>query len=111
MFIDWIVKNRGAIGEPWREFRKDGNSYFIFSLLVIFGLLIFAGLLLLPLVLPAIQNGDFLRTHDVYLISALVAWILVMIFFVLGCRVSEAFTVVIRLIAAHPGEILLYCLF
>jgi hypothetical protein len=127
MFIDCIAKNRGAIAEPWREFRKEGNSYFLFSLLVMFGLLIFGGLLSLPLVIPAIQNDDFLRTHDVYLITALVAWILVMIFFVLAwalitsfmipimyrqrCRATEAFTVVTRLIAEHTGEILLYCLF
>ena len=62
MFIDCIVKNRGAIAEPWRDFRTEGNSYFLFSLLVVFGLLILAGLLSLPLVLPAIQNDDFLRT-------------------------------------------------
>jgi hypothetical protein len=127
MFIDCIVKNRGAIAEPWRDFRKEGNSYFFFSLLVLFGLLIFAGLLSLPLVLPAIQNGDFLRTHDVYLISTLAAFILVMVLFVLvwaliasfmapimyqqRCRASQAFTVVSRLIAEHAGEILLYCLF
>ena len=127
IFIDCIVKNRGGIAEPWRDFRKEGNSYFLFSLLVVFGLLIIGGLLSLPLVLPAIQNGDFLRTHDVYLISALAAWILVMILFVLAwalivafmvpimyrqrCRASEAFTVVTRLIAAYTGEILLYCLF
>ena len=53
LFIDCIVKNRGAIAEPWRDFRKEGNSYFLFSLLVGFILLIFAGLLLLPLVFPA----------------------------------------------------------
>jgi hypothetical protein len=127
MFIDCIVKNRGAIAEPWRDFRKEGNSYFFFSLLVLFGLLIFAGLLSLPLVLPAIQNGDFLRTHDVYLISTLAAFVLVMVLFVLvwaliasfmapimyqqRCRASQAFTVVSRLIAEHAGEILLYCLF
>jgi hypothetical protein len=127
MFIDCIVKNRGAIAEPWRDFRKEGNSYFLFSLLIVFGLLIFAGLLSLPLVLPAIQNDDFLRTHDVYLISAFAAWILVMILFVLAwaligsfmipimyrqrCGAWQAFTLVIRLIAAHGGEILLYCLF
>jgi len=127
MFIDCVVKNRGAIAEPWREFRKEGNSYFLFSLLVIFGLLMFAGLLSLPLVIPAIQNDDFLRTHDVYLITGIAAWVLVIIFFLLAwalitsfmmpimyrrrCRASEAFTVVARLIAAHAGEILLYCLF
>jgi len=127
MFIDCIVKNRGAIAEPWRDFRKEGNSFFLFSLLVVFGLLIFAGLFSLSLVLPAIQNDDFLRTHNLYLISALAAWILVLIFFVLAwaliasfmvpimyrqrCRALEAFSVVTRLVAAHTGEILLYCLF
>jgi hypothetical protein len=127
MFIDCIVKNRGAVAEPWREFRTEGNSYFLFSLLVGFGLLLFAGLLSLPLVLPAIGNGDFLRTHNVYLISAIAGYILVMILVILGwvlitsfilpimyrqrCRAAEAFTAATRLIAAHPGEILLYCLF
>ena len=127
MFIDCIVKNRGAIAEPWREFRKEGNSYFLFSLLVALVMLVFAGLLSLPLVILAIKNDDFLRTHEVYLISAFAALIVVMMFFVLAwalftsfmmpimyrqrCRASEAFTVVTRLIAAHSGEILLYCLF
>lgn len=127
MFIDCIVKNRGAIAEPWRDFRKEGNSYFLFSLLVVFVMLVFTGLLSLPLVIPAIQNDDFLRTHEVYLISAIAVWVLVMIFFLLAwgligsfmipimyrqrCRASEAFIVVTRLIAAHTGEILLYCLF
>src|SRR2546423_1988169 len=127
MLIDCIVKNRSAIAEPWRYFRKEGNSYFFFSLLVLFGLLPFGGLLSLPFVLPAIRNGDFLRTHDVYLIFAIGAWILVMVLFVLAwaliasfmapvmyrqrCRASKAFTIVTRLIAAHTGEILLYCLF
>src|SRR5947207_10147395 len=37
MFIDCIVRNRGAIAEPWREYRTEGNSYFVFQLLVILG--------------------------------------------------------------------------
>src|SRR6476660_3662533 len=32
IFTDCIVKNRGAIGEPWREYRREGNRYFLFSL-------------------------------------------------------------------------------
>jgi hypothetical protein len=127
MFIYCIVKNRGAIAEPWRDFRKESNSYFLFSLLVILGLFILAGLLSLPLVIPAIQNDDFLRSHEVYLITAIAASALVMIFFVgtwalitsfmmpvmfrQRCRASEAFTTVIRLIGVHTGEIFLYCLF
>jgi hypothetical protein len=127
MFIECIVKNRGAIAEPWRDFRTEGNSYFLFWLLVGFGLLICAGLLGLPLVIPAITNDNFLRTNNVYLISAVAGWILVMIFFILTwalvasftvpimyrqrCRVSEALVAATKLIAAHPGEMLLYCFF
>jgi hypothetical protein len=127
MFVDCIVKNRGAVAEPWREFRSEGNSYFLFSLLVGFGLLLFAGLLSLPLVLPAIKDHNFLRTHSVYLISAVAGWILVAILLILvwalvtsfmvpimyrqRCRATKGFATATRLIAAHPGEILLYCLF
>jgi hypothetical protein len=127
MFVDCIVKNRGAVAEPWREFRTEGNSFFLFSLLVGFGLLLFAGLLSLPLVLPAIKDDNFFRTHSVYLISAIAGWILVMILLILAwalvtsfmvpimyrkrCRAAEGFATATRLIAAHPGEILLYCLF
>src|SRR5262249_21900798 len=37
IFTDCIVRNRGAIAEPWREYRTEGNSYFLFQLLVILG--------------------------------------------------------------------------
>ena len=127
MFVDCIVKNRGAVAEPWREFRKDGNSYFLFSLLVGIVLLAFAAVFSLPLVLPIIKDSTFLRTHHVYVIVAIAALIFAMIFLLLAwsliasfmlpvmyrqrCRASEAFTIVTRLIAAHPGEMLLYCLF
>ena len=127
IFIDCVVKNRAAIAEPWHDFRTEGNGYFLFWLLVGFGLLICAGLLALPLVIPAIRNENFLRTDTVYLISATAGWILVMIFLILTwvlvasfavpimyrqrCRASEAFVAATKLIAAHPGEMLLYCFF
>src|SRR5437773_7133081 len=56
MFIDCIGKNRGAIAEPWRDFRNEGNSYFLFSLLVGFAFLIFAALLSFPFTLPIIRG-------------------------------------------------------
>jgi hypothetical protein len=127
MFIDCIAKNRGAIAEPWRDFRKEGNSYFLFSLLVGFAFLIFAALLSLPFMLPIIRGVTFLHIHDVYLISTIVAWAFVVIILVLAwslianfmvpfmyrqrCGASQAFGIVVRLIAAYPGEIFLYCLF
>jgi hypothetical protein len=45
-FIDCVVRNRGAIVEPWKEYRKEGNSLFLFTLLVglIFAVLIIAGM-------------------------------------------------------------------
>jgi hypothetical protein len=49
MFIDCIVKNRSAIAGPWREFQKEGNSYFLFSLVVAFVFVIFIALLSLPM--------------------------------------------------------------
>jgi hypothetical protein len=127
LFIDCIVKNRGAIAEPWRDFRKEGNSYFLFSLLVGFALLAFAAVLSLPFMLPIMRRVTFLHIHDAYLISTIAAWAFVIVLLVLAwalisnfmvpimyrqrCRASKAFGIVVRLIAACPGEILLYCLF
>src|SRR5438270_801419 len=34
IFTDCVVKNRGAIVEPRREYRRQGNSFFLFSLVV-----------------------------------------------------------------------------
>ena len=131
MFIDCIVKNRGAVAEPWREFRKEGNSYFLFSLVVGLCFLVFAALLSLPLIILAIKGRYYLYLHrdrlDLYVISLIAAWVFVMLLLVFvwalianfitpvmyrrQCRAYEAFRTVTRLIAANPGEILLYCLF
>jgi hypothetical protein len=127
MFIDCIAKNRGAIAEPWRNFRNEGNSYFLFSLLVGFAFLIFVALLSFPFMLPIIRGITLLHIHDIYLISTIAAWAFVVILLVLAwslianfmvpvmyrqrCRALTAFGIVVRLIAAYPGEILLYCLF
>src|SRR6266487_6327463 len=56
MFIDCIVKNRGAIAEPWHDFRREGNSYFLFWLVVALCFLIFAALLSVPLILLVIKG-------------------------------------------------------
>ena len=127
MFIDCIAKNRGAIAEPWRDFRKEGNSYFLFSLLVGLAFLIFAALLSFPFMLPIIRGATSLHIYDVYLISTIAAWAFVVILLFLAwslianfmvpvmyrqrCRAPKAFGIVVRLIAAYPGEILLYWLF
>ena len=131
MFIDCIVKNRGAISEPWREFQKEGNSYFLFSLVVAFVFVIFTALLSLPLIILAIKGRYYLNLHrdrlDVYVLLAIAAWVFVIVLVIVAwaliasfmmpvmyrrrCRAYEAFRAAVSLIAAHPGEIVLYCLF
>ena len=34
MFLDNVLKNRGAVKEPWREYRKEGNSLMIFQIVL-----------------------------------------------------------------------------
>src|SRR5437899_2382705 len=86
MFIDCVVKNRGAVAEPWREFRKEGNSYFLFSLVVGLCFLIFAALLSLPLIILAIKGRYYLYLHrdrlDLYVISLIAAWVFIILLLV-----------------------------
>lgn len=43
MFIDGIAKNRGAVKEPWKEYKREGNSLFIFRVVLgLIGLVLFA---------------------------------------------------------------------
>lgn len=44
MFLDNVVHNRAKVTQPWHEFRKQGNSLFLWRLG--FGLVILAGLIL-----------------------------------------------------------------
>jgi hypothetical protein len=55
ILVDCIVRNRAAIVEPWKEFRAEGNSFFLFSLLVVLALIaviVIAGLLLIVPFIP-----------------------------------------------------------
>jgi hypothetical protein len=127
MFADCVVKNRAAIVEPWREFREQANSYFLFSLLVSCCLIAILGGLSLPFLLPFIRHVTFLHLHDFYLISmmalwgvvfmlfaiawALIAHVMVVIMYRRRCRAVEAFRAAVSLIFQYPGEITLYCVF
>jgi len=127
IFIDCVAKNRAAIVEPWREFRQQGNSYFLFSLLVGCGFLLVAALLSLPFMLPIVRGVTFLHLHDFYLISMIALWgmiillavcawilighIMVPVMYRRRCRAGESLRRAISLINSYPGEITLYCLF
>ena len=127
MFVDCIVKNRGAIAEPWREFREEANSYFLLALLVGFIIAVIAGTSSLPFMLPIIRGVTFLHLHDVYLICMIALWAVTFILLILAwslmshfmvaimyrrrCRAGEAFRAALSVIANYPGEITFYCLF
>jgi len=127
MFVDCIVKNRGAIAEPWREFREQGNSYFLLALLVGFIVAVIAGISSLLFMLPIIRGVTFLHLHDVYLICMIALWAVILVLLILTwslishfmvaimyrrrCLAGEAFWAALSLIANYPGEITFYCLF
>ena len=126
IFVDCIVRNRAAIVEPWKEFRAQGNSFFLFSLvvvLVLIGVIAVAGL---GFIAPFIPRGAHEQPGAGFWIGfslfvffaiclafvwALASQLMVPIMYRQRCRARFAFTQAVNLVASHPGPILLYVLF
>src|SRR2546423_536579 len=130
IFTDCVVKNRGAIGEPWREFRREGNSYFLFSLAIAAGMLVLMILTVIAIVLPLGSfSGERTLTAAssaalvVVLVVFGVVWLAIVLFWALishfmvpvmyrrRCSAREAFVDVAKLIARNPGPFILFALF
>jgi hypothetical protein len=126
IFTDCIVRNRAAIVAPWKEFRAEANSFFIFSVLVVLTLIMFAIVGVLGLALPLILRGDGSRPGTALLIAfcvflfvlaclafgfALTLQLMVPVMYRQRCRAMDAFAQTGKLIAAHPRAVLLYMLF
>jgi hypothetical protein len=127
VLVDCIVRNRGAIAEPWREYRKQGNSYFLFALLIGLIIAILAATAALPLVVLVIRTGTRPHLNDVYVICVIALWVAFVLLLVFAwglishfmvavmyrrrCLAGEAFRSTVSLVASYPGEITLYCLF
>jgi hypothetical protein len=61
MFLDNVIKNRGAVQEPWREYRKEATSLMIFQILFnwfggILVLMLLAGILVPILVMIMMEQ-------------------------------------------------------
>jgi len=121
MFTDCIVRNRGAIAEPWREFHTEGNRYFVLQLIVTFcSMIIFGGLGLL-LVFSWYWNNSILPWPVLILIAVafflvaivvgLIMKFMVPVMYRQRCLALNAFRAVWQLIAANPGIFLLFGLF
>ena len=125
VFTDCVVKNRAAIGEPWREFRREGNSFFFFLLTVGMAtlvLIVIAGFFLWG-VFGASDNDGARIGFVIGLIMLGLIWIvLALLFAVLSqfmvpvmyrrrCLAREALVDVAKLMAANPGPFVLFILF
>lgn len=125
IFTDCVVRNRGAIVEPWREFRKEGNSLFVFSLLVGLALLLVLGLAAMPLWLPALMSGGILEGAALFgsialfgMVAAvlLIGWSVISNFMLpvmyrRRCSATEGFQAALAMITAEPGPVILFVLF
>ncbi|MGE5208837.1 MAG: hypothetical protein ACM3KL_05835 [Alphaproteobacteria bacterium] len=126
VFVDSIVRNRAAIVEPWKEFRVEGNSFFLFSLLVVLMFVLILGIASLGLIVPFIPRGDqaepgpgFWIGLSVFVFVAiclvfvwgLLSQLMVPIMYRQRCRARLAFIQVMDLVSSHPGVVLLYVLF
>ena len=127
MFTDCVVRNRAAIAEPWNEFRKLGNSFFLFSLLVGLGALLAALVTGAPFVLLLINAKAGHHQHQFLFLTTLLVWaallfvltiawaliahLMVPIMYRRRCLAVEGFRAAFSLIGNYPGELTLYCLF
>ncbi len=125
IFTDCIVRNRGAIVEPWHEYRREGNSYFLFMLVVGLSFLVVLGLAGIPVWLPFALHGN--PPEGVAWIIALIVLggvalagviaiavptsFMVPIMYRQRCSALAAFKSAISLITSAPGAVILYFLF
>ena len=126
IFTDCIVRNRAAIVVPWKEFRVEANSFFMFSVLAFLTLITFAIVGILGLALPLILRGHGARPGTALLITfcvflfvlvclafgfALTLQLMIPVMYRQRCRAMDAFRQTLRLIVDRPGPVLLYMLF
>jgi hypothetical protein len=127
IFTDCIVRNRAAIVEPWREYRKEGNSYFLFLLAIMFGALVLVGIMLATFISLGWLGHSAGETSAITFVGLLVFlfvfWFSIVIFIAVAtyfmvpvmyrrrCRALEAFRDVALLMAHRFSSFALFCLF
>ena len=126
ILLDCIVRNRAAVVEPWKEFRGEGNSFFLFSLVVVLVLIAVIGVAGLVLIVPFIPWGSHGEPGVGFWIGlslfvffaaclafvwALASQVMVPIMYRQRCRARLAFVQAVDLVSSYPGPILLYVLF
>ena len=127
IFTDCIVRNRAAIVGPWREYKKEGNNYFLFLLAIMFGVLVLVALMLASFITLGWLKHRTGETGSITFIGLIVflvvfwvsitifvgvvAYFMVPVMYRRRCRAIEAFRDVTLLIAHNLGSFVLFCLF
>ena len=109
MLLDGIVKNRGAVSEPWTEYKTEANSLFLFRIVVgiiaIVGLLVAAGVPIL-IAFPDIRGGTFSEASFAAIIFGcflLIPYIIACIAFAFFVRVFVVPTMYLKRVRAVEG--------
>jgi hypothetical protein len=124
IFTDCVVRNRGAIVAPWKEFRREGNSLFLFRLATGLIFMFLFALAALPLWWPLVRTGEMPEGMQVVVGIALllplcfisVAWSAVCLFMVpimyrRRCGAVQGFWGALALCTSRPGPVILFLLF
>jgi hypothetical protein len=121
MFTDCIVHNRGAIAAPWREYRAEGNRYFILQLVIALCTMVAFGALALVFVIGNFWKRPFLPLTVlilfglglllVVIVVSLVMRFVVPVMYRQRCDAITAFRQVWTLLMANLGVFILFILF
>jgi len=129
VFVDCVVRDRAAIVAPWKEYRREGNSFFLFSLAVMLLAVVIMGALVLLVVVPFglfsaghPRNGVRVALFCALILFGLIWFALAILFAVVSqfmvpvmyrrrCLAREAFFDVWKLIRTRPGPFVLFVLF
>jgi hypothetical protein len=125
IFADCVVRNRGAIIEPWKEFKREGNSLFLCRLAVGFIFLALLAVASLPIWWSLARHGEVQYGWSFFVevallvsvfAAALVVWAMVSTFLVpimyrRRCGAFHGCQEALGLITSAPGPIILFFLF
>lgn len=78
VFLDNIVRNRGAIVAPWKEYRREGNSFFLFSLVLRIVLVLISIFALVPLIIYGVRHRSLDASAILLRVFPMVAFIIVL---------------------------------
>jgi hypothetical protein len=129
MFLDNVVLKQALVAKPWRDFKKQGNSVFIwrilFSFLIMIVIVFLAGAILLSLILWRTQEFTEFPLFLIVILGILVLFVIlasiyismflnnfvIPIMYQRKIMVMKAWGVFLKLFRENMGRFILYGLF